>query len=80
MTLQRNVFYSLRRFLRFGLSKAQAIPKITREAAEIIGAKNIGQVRQGFKASFVVWSGDPLSLTSHPIMVVAQGKAVYNEE
>jgi imidazolonepropionase-like amidohydrolase len=79
VTLQRNLFYSLRHLLRFGLSRAEAISKITREPAEIIGAQNIGEVRPGFKASLVVWSGDPFSLTSHPIMVVAEGKVVYEE-
>jgi imidazolonepropionase-like amidohydrolase len=43
VTLQRSLFYSLRHFLRFGLSKAEAISKITREPAEIIGAQNIGE-------------------------------------
>jgi imidazolonepropionase-like amidohydrolase len=79
VTLQRSLFYSLRHLLRFGLSKAEAISKITREPAEIIGAQNIGEVRPGFKASFVIWNGDPFLLTSHPIMVVAEGKIVYEE-
>jgi imidazolonepropionase-like amidohydrolase len=79
VNLQRNLFYSLRHFLRFGLSKAEAICKITREPAEIIGAQNTGEVKEGFKASLVVWNGDPFSLTSHPIMVVAEGKVVYEE-
>jgi imidazolonepropionase-like amidohydrolase len=57
ITVQRNLFYSLKHLLQFGLSRAQAISKITREPAEIIGAQNIGEVRQGFKASLVVWSG-----------------------
>jgi imidazolonepropionase-like amidohydrolase len=65
--------------LRFGLSRAEAISKITREPAEIIGAHNIGEVRPGFKASLIVWSGDTFSLTSHPILVVAEGKVVYEE-
>jgi len=34
--LQRNLFYSLRHLLRFGLSRADAISKITKESAEII--------------------------------------------
>jgi len=42
---QRNMFYTLRHLLRFGLSKADAISKITREAAEIIGIQNIGQIK-----------------------------------
>jgi imidazolonepropionase-like amidohydrolase len=78
--LQRNILYSLRHLLRFGLSKANAISKISKEAAEIIGAQNIGQVRAGFKASIVVWNGDPFSLSSYPILVIAEGRTVYEEE
>jgi imidazolonepropionase-like amidohydrolase len=77
--LQRNIFYTLRHLLRFGLSKADAISKISREAADIIGIKNIGQIKPGFKASFIVWSGDPFSLLSYPILVVAEGRVVYRE-
>jgi imidazolonepropionase-like amidohydrolase len=77
--LQRNVFYSLRHLLRFGLSKAHAISKITKEAAEIIGAQNIGQVRLGYKASLVLWNGDPFTLSNYPISVIAEGKMVYQE-
>ena len=78
--LQRNIIYSLRHLLRFGLSKADAISKISKEAAEIIGAQNIGQIRAGFKASIVVWNGDPFSLSSYPILVIAEGRTVYEEE
>ena len=78
--LQRNILYSLRHLLRFGLSKADAISKISKEAAEIIGAQNIGQVGAGFKASIVVWNGDPFSLSSYPILVIAEGRTVYEEE
>jgi imidazolonepropionase-like amidohydrolase len=77
--LQRNIFYTLRHLLRFGLSKADAISKISREAADIIGIQNIGQIKPGFKASFIVWSGDPFSLLSYPILVVAEGRVVYRE-
>lgn len=77
--LQRNIFYSLRHLLRFGLSKAHAISKISKEAAEIIGAQKIGQVRAGFKASLVVWNGDPFSLSNYPILVIAEGRTVYRE-
>ena len=78
--LQRNILYSLRHLLRFGLSKADAISKISKEAAEIIGAQNIGQIRAGFKASIIVWNGDPFSLSSYPILVIAEGRTVYEEE
>lgn len=77
--LQRNLFYTLRHLLRFGMSKAEAISKITKEAAEIIGVNDIGQVKPGFKASFVVWNGDPFSLSNYPVLVIAEGKTVYQE-
>jgi imidazolonepropionase-like amidohydrolase len=64
--------------LRFGLSKANAISKITKDAAEIIGL-NIGQIKPGFKASLVVWNGDPFSLSSQPILVLAEGRTVYDQ-
>ena len=77
--LQRNIFYSLRHLLRFGLSKAAAISKISKEAADIIGAQNIGQSKAGYKASLVVWNGDPFSLSNYLILVIAEGKTVYKD-
>ena len=77
--LQRNILYSLRHMLRFGLSKADAISKITKEAAEIIGVEKIGQIKPGFEASMVVWNGDPFSLSSHPVLVIGEGRTVYDE-
>jgi imidazolonepropionase-like amidohydrolase len=78
--LQRNMFYTLRHVLRFNLSKAEAIAKITREPAEIIGVQNnIGQIKPGWKASMVIWNDDPFSLASHPILVIAEGKVAYEE-
>jgi len=77
--LQRNLFYTLRHLLRFGMSKAEAISKITKEAADIIGVANIGQVKAGYKASLVVWNGDPFSLSSYPALVIGEGKTVYRE-
>jgi imidazolonepropionase-like amidohydrolase len=78
--LQRNLFYTLRHLLRFGMSKAEAISKISKEAADIIGVNNnIGQVKAGYKASFTVWNGDPFSLSSYPVLVVAEGRIVYQE-
>ena len=65
--------------LRFGLSKADAISKITKEAAEIIGVEKMGQIKPGFKASMVVWNGDPFSLSSHPLLVIGEGRTVYDE-
>lgn len=77
--LQRNLFYTLRHLLRFGLSKSDCISKITKEPADIIGIDNIGQIKPGFISSMIIWNGDPFSLTSHPTMVIAEGNTIYQE-
>jgi len=77
--LQRNMFYTTRHLMRFGLSKAHAISKITSEAAQIIGVSDIGLIRPGFKSSLIVWNGDPFSFSSYPIMVIGEGKVVYED-
>jgi imidazolonepropionase-like amidohydrolase len=61
------------------VSKPKAISKITKEPAEILGVDDLGQIKPGFKASFVIWNGDPFSLTSYPIMSIAEGRVVYEE-
>jgi len=77
--LQRNVFYTVRHLLRFGLSRSKAISKITAEAAEIIGAQKLGQIKPGYKASLIVWNGDPFSFSSYPILVIGEGQVVYKD-
>ncbi|WP_458745905.1 amidohydrolase family protein [Candidatus Nitrosocosmicus sp. T] len=77
--LQRNMFYTVRHLMRFGLSKPDAISKITSEAADIIGVQKIGQVKPGYKASLIVWNGDPFSFTGYPILVIGEGQVVYKD-
>lgn len=79
VTLQRTMFFTLRHLLRFGLSRPSAISKITSEAAGILGIPNIGQIRPGFKSSFIVWNGDPFSISSYPIIVIGEGKTVFED-
>jgi imidazolonepropionase-like amidohydrolase len=62
------------------MSKANAISKTSKEAAEIIGAQDtIGQISPGFKASLVVCNADPFTLSSHPVLVIAEGGTIYDE-
>lgn len=77
--LQRNLFYSLLHLLRFGLSRADAISKITKESAEIIGARRLGQISKGYTASFSMRNNDPFILSSYPENVMAEEKIVYRE-
>ncbi len=80
VVLQRNLFLQLRFFRRFGMSKERAISLITGNAADIIGAENIGKIKKGNFASLIVWNGDPFSLDSYPIMSIGEGKIVYEEK
>jgi hypothetical protein len=40
-------------------------------------AKNIGEIKQDFKASLGVRSKDPISLAPYPTIVVAEGNIVH---
>ncbi len=79
VVLQRNLLLQLRFFRRFGMSKEEAISLISGNAADIIGAKNIGKVKKGYLASLVIWNGDPFSLDSYPVHVIGEGQTVYEE-
>ncbi|HEC81898.1 MAG TPA: imidazolonepropionase [Thermoplasmatales archaeon] len=79
VVLQRNLFLQLRFFLRFGMSKEEALSLLTGNSADILGLKTIGKVKPGYFSSFVVWNKDPFDLTAYPIMVVGEGKTVYEE-
>ena len=76
--LQRNTFYTLDIYFILVYPNLMQYQKLLLKR-EIIGIQGIGQIRPRFKASFVVWNGDPFSLTSYPILVVAEGKIVHKE-
>ncbi|MBX8634528.1 MAG: amidohydrolase family protein [Candidatus Thermoplasmatota archaeon] len=76
VVLQRNLFLQLRFFLRYGLSKEEAISLITGNAAEILKCPDIGTLKKGNKASMVIWNKDPFSLDSWPVMVIGEGKVL----
>ena len=58
-----------------GLSWGQALASITRMPAEVYGlARELGTLEPGKRADVVVWSGDPLELSSAPTMVLIDGR------
>ena len=77
--LQRTIFYTLRHLLRFGLSKEDAISKLTSETASILGLDDLGSIEKGKLASLTVWNGDPFSLESYPVNVFGEGDEVYSD-
>jgi len=40
----------------------------------MFGLENLGRIKVGDKANFVVWDGDPLEVTSAPVAVFIDGK------
>lgn len=74
--LQRNLFLTMRHFMKFGMSRAEAVSKLTREPAEILGIDRLGKIEKDFLASFTVWNKDPFEIDSQPTLVVAEGTVV----
>jgi imidazolonepropionase-like amidohydrolase len=78
---QSNLFHMTRHFIRYGLSKEQAMEKITRVNAAIIGIDDVaGTVERGKWASVTCWNGDPFSLLSYPVAVYGEGKLLYSQD
>jgi len=57
-----------------GVSWADAMKAITMTPASMFGLENLGRIKVGDKANFVVWDGDPLEVTSAPVAVFIDGK------
>ena len=75
---QSNLFHVTRHFIRHGLSKKQAIEKVTRVNAAIIGIDDVaGTIESGKWASLICWNGDPFSMLSYPIKVYGEGELLY---
>ncbi len=80
VVLQRNLYLQLRFFVRMGMDLSKAISVITLNNAKILGLNNVlGSIEVGKWASFVLWSGDPLSMDSYPKLVVGEGKVLHEE-
>lgn len=63
-----------------GLTWNQALEAITLTPAEIYGVDgSLGSIETGKEADLVVWSADPLELTSYPDQVYIQGTAISME-
>ncbi len=74
--LQRNLFLTMRHFLKFGMSREEAITKLTREPAEILGLPDLGTISEGKLASFTVWNKDPFEIDAQPSAIVAEGNLI----
>jgi imidazolonepropionase-like amidohydrolase len=59
-----------------GFDKNEAIAAITRVPAEIFGNADVGVLRRGSRANLVIWTGDPLELSSWTRRVFVGGRQV----
>jgi imidazolonepropionase-like amidohydrolase len=65
--------------VRAGLDRRAAIKAITQTPADTFGMPNRGRLTKGAQANLVVWSGDPLELSSAPIAVLIGGQKIALE-
>lgn len=61
----------------FGLPKDKALAAITKTPAEVFGlSSRVGSITRGKNADLVLWSGDPLELSTQPLAVWIDGRAI----
>jgi imidazolonepropionase-like amidohydrolase len=73
----RNVRQEAGIAVSYGLPYQAALAAITRNIAHIYGMDaKYGTIAPGRKANLVVWSGDPLELSSWPEQVMIHGKSI----
>jgi imidazolonepropionase-like amidohydrolase len=64
--------------VKYGLAREAALRALTLGPAELLGvARDLGSLEEGKEADVVVWTGDPLHLTSAVETVVIGGKVTY---
>lgn len=62
-----------------GMPREQAIAAVTTVPAKMLGLeKRVGQIATGADGNLVIFSGDPLKMTSHVINVFLEGNEVYD--
>jgi imidazolonepropionase-like amidohydrolase len=75
----RSLAYQAGLAIARGLTRAEALEAVTKVPAEILGLGNeLGALEQGKLGNVVLYSGDPLSITSWVEHVVIEGKPVYD--
>jgi len=72
--------YSAALAITAGAEPAQVMRALTSDAARIANvADTVGSLERGRDADFVLWSGDPLDLTSRVVAVFIDGERVHGE-
>jgi imidazolonepropionase-like amidohydrolase len=67
--------------VRYGLSPEQALRAITATPAALLGLSDqLGVVAPGAAADLVVWNTEPFDATSRPLLVMIDGRVVYEDQ
>ena len=67
----------MQKLLKINKKVIDEVEPLTEVFVDILSGKY--KIRPGFKASLVVWNSDPFLLSSYPILVIAEGRKVYEE-
>lgn len=71
---------SAARALRAGATREAVWKALTEDAARLAGTESIGTLAPGKEADFVLWSGDPLDLSSRVVAVYVAGERAWSAE
>jgi imidazolonepropionase-like amidohydrolase len=72
---------SLRYFLMYGMSNAEALDVISGRNASLVGiGKRFGRLEEGMAASILVWDKDPLHLGAYPRVVIGEGNILRDRK
>jgi len=76
---ESSLIYQARSAVRWGMAPADAIASITSRPAALCGmGDQLGQLKSGFDADLVLWSGEPLAADSKPLLVILDGVIVVD--
>jgi len=63
---------------RYGFSREEALAALTSVPADLCGLKDRGRITNGAAADVVLWSGHPMLPTSRMLLVVVDGRVVFD--
>ena len=69
----RNIVQEAGNAVAWGLPWDEAIRALSQNAADALGLEGMGRIADGARADVVLWSGDPLELSSRPVALWVEG-------
>ncbi len=80
-TLVQRMNVEAAKTLKYGMSESDALKTVTIFPAQMLGIdKHVGSLEKGKKADLVIFDGSPLSIYSHVLLTMVEGKTTYERE